>query len=240
MVGMEFKKHVIIFGKTIYGIEIYVSLRNMKNVFKMKISTRGIQDAMTNISNPLTCPAGHVDLLATMVLVAEAQLLEFSGDVIHCAGVHVPVRVNAIRTGSGRGSTLLGWSSEGCIESFVALDDGVALLAIQLAKHARLEPSLWTTAIVTALVAAAKATAATVTPSTGVVVGVVPTAALGRHVRRDLMAPSVDLHALLERRELRVQFRNRDRLDTRRHSRYDRVESEIQPDQYVGDELLIF
>jgi hypothetical protein len=54
----------------------------MKNTTEMEISTRGMHGTTTNMRNVHTCSICSVDIVTTVVLVAEAQLLEFAGDVV--------------------------------------------------------------------------------------------------------------------------------------------------------------
>ena len=51
MIGVKFNNHIIIFGKAIDRAKAFMRLRNMKNFMQTKISTRGMQKAMTNICN---------------------------------------------------------------------------------------------------------------------------------------------------------------------------------------------
>jgi hypothetical protein len=43
MVGIKFKKNIIISCETIYRAKVLASFWNMKDIIEMKISTRGIQ-----------------------------------------------------------------------------------------------------------------------------------------------------------------------------------------------------
>ena len=72
----------------------------MENIFKMNLTMWGLQYAMTDMTNVHTCTICSVHLFIVGVLVADRQLLKFSGDVVYSPGVHVPVAVHTI---GGRG-----------------------------------------------------------------------------------------------------------------------------------------
>lgn len=91
-----------------------------------------------------------------------------------------------------------------------------------------------------ALLATAEATAATTATTAARVVGVVPATTFCGHVGRGLVPTTMELHALLESSQLRVEIAHRYGLDTRRHRRHHQIEFKIQSGQYVGDQLFIF
>jgi hypothetical protein len=132
-----------------------------------------------------------VDVVVAGVLVTDRQLVELTGDVVCRPGIHVPVRVDAIGVGGGRGCRLLGRPVVVLVEAFEAVKGRMALLSAELTKHALLERAAIATAIFatageTAAVATSSSVAATAasSPSTR---GVATRAtSLGRHVGRGL------------------------------------------------------
>lgn len=116
-------------------------------------------------------------LISAPVLVPHGELLQLAGDVIGRPGVGIPVGVDAIRRGCG-GRGLLRCTSEGGVEAFVALEDGVAIFAIELAGDtcAALTPTVATTT------AHAAATVRTAAPTTETAFTITTTATAGGHV----------------------------------------------------------
>ena len=56
MVGMKFKKNIIISCETIHRNKALARFWNMKDIIEMKITTRGMQSAMTNKSISIPVP----------------------------------------------------------------------------------------------------------------------------------------------------------------------------------------
>ena len=79
-----------------YRNKIFGGLWNMKNIFKMNITIRGMKSSMTNVTNMHTCTTRTVHLITTVILVLESQLLEFSNNVIFGSSVGVPVGVDGV------------------------------------------------------------------------------------------------------------------------------------------------
>ena len=51
--------------------EVFASLRNMKDIFKMDLAMWGLQRAMTNMTNIHTCTICSMHLLIAVVPVAD-------------------------------------------------------------------------------------------------------------------------------------------------------------------------
>ena len=49
--GVKFKKYIVIMCEMIDRNKILASFRNMKNIFKMDLASRGSQSAMTNMGD---------------------------------------------------------------------------------------------------------------------------------------------------------------------------------------------
>ena len=62
----------------------------------MNIMNWGLQNAMTNVINFHTCPAGRVYLLSSTIPVMEGKLLQFTGYVICGSWIHILVGVHSI------------------------------------------------------------------------------------------------------------------------------------------------
>jgi hypothetical protein len=68
----------------------------MKYILQMNLTSRGMQYTMTNVVYLHTWSVGNVNLIATVVSIADGQLLQVAGDVISCPRVDVPVGVHTV------------------------------------------------------------------------------------------------------------------------------------------------
>jgi hypothetical protein len=70
-------------------------------MIQMKITIGSTDNSFTNAINVHTCPTCSTDLISSVVLIMDDELVKFTGNVIRCAGVGVPVAVTAIPMTSG-------------------------------------------------------------------------------------------------------------------------------------------
>ena len=78
-----------------------------------------------------------MDLIATLVLVLDVELLQFTSHMVSCTGISIPIGVNTICRRRGSSDMLLLW---GVIffETMPTLSCGVALLEADLAGWGQL------------------------------------------------------------------------------------------------------
>ena len=87
---------MIIDSNMMNGEKIFVNTRDMKIFPKVNFPMRVINDCVTNVTNLHTFSTGSVDVVLAAVLLTHGHLLEFTGDVVGCAAVHIPVCVHSI------------------------------------------------------------------------------------------------------------------------------------------------
>lgn len=73
-IRMEFKEDIIISGKTIHRNKVSRHTRNMKDVFKMLISTRDFNLGVSNMTNKHTCTVGCLHMIFAMILLTHGEL----------------------------------------------------------------------------------------------------------------------------------------------------------------------
>jgi hypothetical protein len=77
-------------------------------MIQMKITIGSTNNSFTNVINVHTCPTCGTNLIRPVVLVVYDELVKFTGDMICCAGVGVPVAVTTIPMAGGVCVLILG------------------------------------------------------------------------------------------------------------------------------------
>jgi len=72
---MIFNKNIVIRCKAMDGGKVFVSLWNIENIIKNKISTRGTNQTTTDLTDSHTCAAGGVHQVGVVILVTGSELL---------------------------------------------------------------------------------------------------------------------------------------------------------------------
>ena len=151
----------------------------------MKITSRGTNGSVTNMTNFHTLSVCSVNLIVDVVLVVDGQLVEFAGDVIGGASVQIPVGIYSIGRGCGRSGALL-VLGVGDVEAPVAFEGGVIRPLADLADDLRkIIGSSVAVAVVAASIATTTASIATtsVAAATSSIAAATSTAANRGHER---------------------------------------------------------
>ena len=118
------------------GDKVFGGIGYMQDVLKMKITSRGTNGSVTNMTNFHTFSVCSVDLIVVVVLVVDGQLVELAGDVIGGASVQIPAGIYYIGRGCGRSDALL-VLGVGDVEAPVAFEGGVIRSLADLADDLR-------------------------------------------------------------------------------------------------------
>ena len=118
------------------GDKVFGGIGYMQDVLKMKITSRGTNGSVTNMTNFHTFSVCSVNLIVAVVLVVDGQLVELVGEVIGGASVQIPVGIYSIGRGCGRSDALL-VLGVGDVEAPVAFEGGVIRPLVDLANDLR-------------------------------------------------------------------------------------------------------
>lgn len=96
MIGVIFNKGMIVRSKSMNGDKIFICFRNIKDIVQGKITIRGTNKTLTNLTDSHTCTVGSMHLISATIRITCGELLKFADYVVGGTGICIPVHVDAV------------------------------------------------------------------------------------------------------------------------------------------------
>lgn len=92
-IRINFNKYIIVRNRFINRKKMFLDLRNIKNIFKMKWSTITMNFRMTNMVNMQTCSIIYFNLVFSLIVTCNRQAIKITCEMINVTRIIIPVGI---------------------------------------------------------------------------------------------------------------------------------------------------